>query len=304
MNPINIVKESVNAVTRSGGKSVLLLKKFSPEILTGVGIAGVVTAAVMACKATKKVEDATYDHKNEIMLANQVQDSYNKKDINKLKAKAYAGLALDYTKLYGPSVLMGTASIACILGGHGILKKRNAAIAAAYSLVQGRLEEYRGRIRDEFGEDREKQLYFGTHTEEIEVEETNDKGKTKKVKKQVEMSGPNGMSIYAKCFDDASNAWVPVPEYNLIFLKNQQNYFNDLLRSRGHVMLNEVYDALGLPRTKEGCVVGWILGPDGDDFIDFGMYDVTNRSAADFINGYENSIWLDFNVQGLVYDLI
>ena len=92
-----------------------------------------------------------------------------------------------------------------------------------------------------------------------------------------------------------------------MFLRHTQDYFNDLLRSRGSVVLNEVYDYLGIPRTKAGAVVGWIYdekNPKGDNYIDFGIYNIHDRAARDFVNGYERSIWLDFNVDGYILDLM
>lgn len=303
MNPIAVIKNIPMTISRMGGRTGLLAKKHSPEILVGVGIVGGVTAAVMACKATKKIDDVTYEHKNAIMLANQVEASTDKNDVVEMKAKAYLGLASDYMKLYGPPIALGVASIGCIVGGHGILKKRNIAIAAAYSVVQDRLNEYRQRVVNEFGEDKDFELYHGVKKQEITVEEVDENGKKKKVKKTVNVADPNGYSKYARFFDDASPNWVSEPEYNLLFLKAQQNYANDLLHARGHIFLNEVYDQLGIPRSKEGSVVGWVLG-DGDNFVDFGIYDTRNQEAMDFVNGYENSILLDFNVDGLIYDLI
>ena len=92
-------------------------------------------------------------------------------------------------------------------------------------------------------------------------------------------------------------------DYNMMFLRQQQNYFNDLLRVRKHVFLNEVYDALGIPRSQAGAVVGWMISEENDNFIDFGIFDGDKPRSRDFVNGYENSILLDFNVDGVIYNL-
>ena len=92
-----------------------------------------------------------------------------------------------------------------------------------------------------------------------------------------------------------------------MFLKDQQRYANDILKSKGHLFLNEVYDMLSIPRTKAGQVVGWIYDekhPVGDNFVDFGIYDIYNERARDFVNGYERTILLDFNVDGNILDMI
>jgi hypothetical protein len=159
---------------------------------------------------------------------------------------------------------------------------------AAYALVQQAYDEYRERVREELGEDRELEMYHGPKTDP-------------KNKELLELGDPNKRSPYSKIFDEYSNCWEKDPELNRLFVQCQQNYANNLLHARGHVFLNEVYDMLGIERTKAGAVVGWVIGHDGDNFVDFGIYDPDNSK---FVNGYERSIVLDFNVDGVIYDKI
>jgi hypothetical protein len=87
-------------------------------------------------------------------------------------------------------------------------------------------------------------------------------------------------------------------------LRGQQQYANDLLHARGYVFLNDVYDMLGIDRTKEGQIVGWVYNKNnevGDNFVDFGILE-TNRETED--GSYEPAILLDFNVDGNILDLI
>lgn len=103
-------------------------------------------------------------------------------------------------------------------------------------------------------------------------------------------------------FDDVnSRYWRPSAEYNRFFLESQQRYANELLHSRGHVFLNEIYDNLGFEHTPAGSVVGWLRKGDGDGYIDFNLFELSARS---FQLGYEQSIWLDFNVDGVIYEQI
>lgn len=114
----------------------------------------------------------------------------------------------------------------------------------------------------------------------------------------------DSVSQYARFFDEGSPAWSKDSEYNLMFLKQQQQYANDLLKKRGHIFLNEIYDMLGIPRTKAGAVVGWVYdenNPIGDNYVSFGITDERN---ANFVNGYEKSVLLDFNVDGNIWDKI
>ena len=123
----------------------------------------------------------------------------------------------------------------------------------------------------------------------------------------VEVADPNHYSPYAIIFDDGNTGWDKDPELTKFFLIQQQNYANDLLKSRGHLFLNEVYDMLGAKRTKAGAQVGWVYdekNASGDNFVDFGIFDINNPKARDFVNGYERVIILDFNVDGVILDLI
>lgn len=305
MNKLEIMKTTLVRVVGRGG---LLTKKYSPEILIGIGVVGVVTSTVMACKATRKVDGLLDGHReilNEIKYAKAtVEESvYSEHDLKKDIAITYIQTGKELVKLYGPAVSLGAASICCILGAHNIMKKRNVALMAAYKAVEQGFNNYRSRVIEELGEEKDRQFRHGIRQEQVTVIEEDEDGKKKKVKKTIETIDPNGISVYARFFDEASPQWSKTPEYNMIFLKCQQNYANDLLHARGHVFLNEVYDLIGIPRSQAGAVVGWCLG-EGDNFIDFGIYDFDNARGHDFVNGYERSILLDFNVDGVIYDMI
>ena len=209
--------------------------------------------------------------------------------------------------MYAPAVIVGGLSITAILTGHNITRKRNIALAAAYTAVDKSFKEYRGRVVERFGEALDKELKYGIKTQEVEEVTVNEDGSESVVKKTVDVMDPNNISEYARFFDDGCKGWTKDPEYNLMFLKDQQRYANDLLQSKGHLFLNEVYDMLGIPRTKAGQVVGWIYDekhPVGDNFVDFGIYDMHRTPNRDFVNGYERTILLDFNVDGSILDLI
>ena len=118
---------------------------------------------------------------------------------------------------------------------------------------------------------------------------------------------PTLYSDYARFFDAASPNWQNDPEYNLMFLRAQQQYANDLLRAKGRLFLNDVYEMLGLEKSKAGQIVGWVYdreNPNGDNFVDFGIYDMSKERVRAFVNGYETNILLDFNVDGNIWDLM
>lgn len=306
--------EIMNNVTRTFNRAGLKLKKYSPEIFVGVGIVGVVASAVMACKATTKIDDVLAEQKENIektkvyVEEHGYSEKYTEEDHKKDLTIFYSRSAVDLVKLYAPSVILGTVSIAMIVNGHRILRKRNVALAAAYATVEKGFKEYRGRVIERFGEELDKELKYNIKAKEVEeVVKDEETGEEKIVKKTVSVADPNLYSDYARFFDDGCTGWTKDPEYNLMFLKDQQRYANDLLQSKGHLFLNEVYDMLGIPRTKAGQAVGWIydeVHPVGDNFVDFGLTDIHNARVRDFVNGYERTILLDFNVDGSILDMI
>ncbi len=287
-------------VTRSVGRKVLVVKKNSPHIFFVGGVAGVIGATFLACRATLKLEKTLDEIKDDLdavkpevlvdNLATQppVQTQAQVKAVGLVTVRSTVKLG----RLYGPSILLGGASIAALTGSHVQLTRRNAALTATLAAVTRAYDEYRIRVQEEIGKERELDIYRNIKEEEIEVD-----GKKKKVK----VTDPSGWSPYARFFDEASPNWQKNPEMNRIFLECQQNYANHLLRSRGHVFLNEVYDSLGLERSKAGQVVGWVSDGDGDGYIDFGLYEAVSK---DFVTGMEPRIVLDFNVDGVVYDAL
>lgn len=302
----------VNTLTNSFAKVGLKLQKHSPEILAVVGTVGVVTSAVMACRATTKVSTILDKTKETIdAIHNCTEDqtiAYTKEDATKDLAITYTKTGVDLVKLYGPSVAVGVFSLGCLLTSNNILRKRNIALAAAYATIDKSFKEYRGRVIERFGEAVDRELKYNITKQKIEETVTDpETGEEKKVEKEVAVTGLDGYSDYARFFDDGCKGWEKDAEMNLMFLRAQQQYANDLLRARKYLFLNDVYDMLGIPRTKAGQIVGWVYDPDRtdiDNYVDFGIYDLNKPKARDFVNGYERTILLDFNVDGNILDLI
>lgn len=304
------------SISKITGRTGLKLKKASPEILLITGIAGVVGSAILACRATLKVEKILNNHaatindiehlREKVVTDDNTPDEiYTDRDYKKDMTIAHIQTGVKFIKLYGPAVTLGVASIACVIGGHGIMKKRNVALVAAYKAVEEGFNAYRKRVVDEHGSEADYAYKNGLRGEKGTVEEVGEDGNKKKVKKTVYKTDPdpNGISMYARFFDEGCSQWSKNPEYNLLFLRGQQNYYNEMLKVRGHVFLNEVYDALGIERTQAGAIVGWVIGK-GDSYIDFGLYTGRDMQTRRFVNGEEDSILLDFNVAGVIYDMI
>lgn len=284
------------------------IKKYSPEILMGAGIIGVVTSTVMACKATTKAAEIMEEMKKNIDTIHECRETcdeekYSDNNYKKDLTLTYIQTGIKFVKLYGPAVSIGLASLTSILASNNILKKRNAAMTAAYATVSKTLMDYRERVVDKYGSQIDRELRYGIKAQEIEETVTDEKGKEKSIKKTVEVVNIDECSEFAKFFDASSRCWDKDPETNLTFLRAQERYANDLLKAKGRLFLNEVYDMLDIPPTKAGQIMGWVYDPEGiasDNYVDFGIYDTYRNSR--FVNGYEPVILLDFNIHGNVWE--
>lgn len=306
--------ELLNSVTRSFHKVGFQLKKHSPEILVVAGVIGTVASAVMACKATTKVSAIVEETKSDLeKIHDGVEkqkklpdgETYTQEIANKDTAIVYTQTGLKLVKLYGPSVALGALSITSILCSNHILRKRNIALAAAYTTIDRTFKDYRSRVIERFGKELDHELRYNIKAKEVEETVVDENGNETVVTKTINTAEINQHSDYARFFDEFCTGWQRNAELNLYFLKSQQNYANELLKSRGYVFLNEIYDMLGIPKTKAGQAVGWVYDekcPMGDNYIDFGIYEITNANARDFVNGREKSILLDFNVDGNILD--
>lgn len=303
----------IKTVKTSISKAGFEVKKHSPEIFLITGIVGVITAAVVACKATMNVPEIIDEAKENIdavhscMEDKEIAEEYNNDDAKKDLAVVYIRTGAKLVYNYIPSLIIGALSITSILASNNILKGRNMALAAAYAAVDGRFKEYRNRVAERFGEEVEKELRYNMIAKTITETNTNENGKEITIEKNDKVIDPNTLSPYARFFDEYCPNWEKDSEYNLMFLQAQQQYANDLLKSRGFIFLNEVYDLIGIPRTKAGQIVGWAYdedNPKGDNYVDFGIYDVNREGSREFVNGYERAILLDFNVDGDILDYV
>lgn len=283
----------------------LTLKKHSPEILVFTGIGGMVGSAVMACVATRKLEPVLEAHRQN---AEDVHKKYEHTDEEGAQkhdlTKVYMKTGVEIVKLYGPSVAVGALSVTGILTGNDILRKRNIALAAAYTALDTGFKQYRSRVVERFGEEVDRELRFNTHQEKIEVVETDENGKEKKVKKNVAVVGSD-LSDYARIFAyGEARAAEPNYDYNLFFLRSQQELANHMLRANGILFLNDVHDMLGIRKSLAGQVVGWIYDKNkddhGDNYVDFGIQEVY-RKRSDKPGDYEKVFLLDFNVDGNIW---
>lgn len=293
--------------TKLLGRKGLVLKKWLPEIMMFAGAVGVAVAAVDIYKGHLKAEEIIEEAREDFEVIRQAREKASEKKYPPIEhkkdiAKVYVKSGKSFVKLYGRGVTMGLVSLGVIFGGSRILRSRNMAIAAAYTVLESGYNAYRGRVVEEYGEDKDFEFSSGLRKVSTNIETVDAKGKKKMVEQTVEIVDPMVPSMYGRWFDETSREWTKTPEFNLAYLTRTQSYVNDLLKARGHVFLNEVYDRLGFERSGAGAVVGWVVGSkSGDSVIDFGIFDKRNSR---FLDGIERSCFLDFNVDGIIYNII
>lgn len=306
-----------HAISRKVAEQVLVARKNSPTILLGAGVVSMVGSTVLACRATLQLEevfDEIEANKKKAAEAKEYVDSgqaregttYSEEemeeDLRIIKAKGLVKIV----KLYAPSVILGGVGLVCLTKSHQILKDRNAALTAAYVAVDHAFRMYRQRVVERYGEEADREFRYGAEEVTFIDEETG---------KAVDMviAEPGEPTMYARWFDEENpnfNA-APFDNHNWKWLRDNQNWANDMLHSRGHLFLNEVYSMIGLSHTSAGAIVGWVWDPanenhKGDNWVDFGCWD-ENGHRNDFfrgMNGREGAILLDFNVDGPIWDLI
>lgn len=278
-------------VMKVGGKALLKCKKASPEILLVGGIACVVGAVVTGIIATKKAcDDANIaDLHDEIEdLSDELKDSQDKeekKDIRRALLKKYWKLARKYARKYAIPFALTVAAIVMMLASHGILKTRYLGTVAAYTALDESSKDY--------------------GTDSVEVIHDDGNGNVTKSKENVKTKS----KTYSPYEFDFNKGTAPLDatmntEHNFCFLKAQQCTANDMLHARGHLFLNEVLDLLGMQRTSEGAVLGWLDHGDGDGFVDFGFSDYYADDISDAMDGRAPNIHLNMNCDGVIFEKI
>lgn len=285
---------NLGIVTRLAGRAGLVLSKHTPTILTAAGTAGFIGTTILASKATLKVEETVAEETALLVKVHEAHEAGKLEDKDALHDKVilYSRMTTKLAKLYAPALILGAASIVSLATGHGIMLKRNASLAAAYAAVDQAFKSYKKKVESKFGKEAVLDALVSTAEEDL----------TKNELTMEAIAAVDGVSPYGVIFDSSNNNWSADEDLAMLHLKCQQQYANDILQTRGHIFLNEVYKMLGFPHTPAGAVTGWVKG-DGDDFIDFNIYD--GMFEGEDSNGRTVTKWaLDFNVDGVMWDKI
>ena len=285
---------NLGVVTRLVGRAGLVLSKHAPTILTAAGTAGFIGTTVLASKATLKVEETVAEEAALLVKVHEAHDAgkLSDKDATHDKVVLYTRMTTKLAKLYAPALILGAASIVSLATGHGIMLKRNASLAAAYAAVDQAFKTYKKKVESKFGKEAVLDALVSTAEEDL----------TKNEPTLEAIAAVDDVSPYGVIFDSSNHNWSADEDLAMLHLKCQQQYANDILQTRGHIFLNEVYKMLGFPHTPAGAVTGWVKGH-GDDFIDFNIYD--GMFEGEDSNGRTVTKWaLDFNVDGVMWDKI
>lgn len=280
------MKNVFKGITDNLSKLAIKVDKYLPEIMfttsMAAGAAAIVTTALASFKVKEKLDDIDND------------DDIENKNIEK---------ALMLCKLYVTPATLATSSAILGFGAFTKMRGRYLGAVAAYNGVKFTFDKYRERVINNEGKEKDFEYMYGADYV------VNSDQNNKETKEQHVDSIVPGLSQYAIIWDkylpdgSVNPNWDENTNFNYMFLRTQEAIMNDLLQSRGHVFLNEVLEAIGYPHTQAGAVVGWVKGY-GDDLIDFGLYNNETEKIKRFVNGNPNTIILDFNVDGVIYDLI
>ena len=235
------MKTNVSKIVRSFKKAA---SKHSPEILTGIGIAGMITTTVIAVKATPKALD---------LIARAEEEKFDNGHGGKLKPVEVVKAAW---KPYIPAVISGTVSIACLVGANSVNAKRNAALATAYKLSETALLEYKDKVVETIGEKKEKQI-----REKVAQKKVDDNPLSTS---EVVLIG-NGQVLF---LEPISMRYF---KSDIETVRSKINDINERLTTgmEEYISLSQFYDEIGLSHTATSDDLGWNLGRDGQLKVEF-----------------------------------
>lgn len=328
MKFLNSIKkdEIVNAMTRTASKYGYRLKKASPTIMiVGAAVCGI-TATVMACKATIKAQDIIEEHKAEVKTIHETKEqiesgqlilkegaAYTEEDVKKDITAVYLHTGVKLMKAYAPAVSLGTAALGCMFGSHHIMSKRNATLTAAYVALDKTFSEYKSRVTERFSDRVQQELEHNIKAVEVESTVKKDDG-TEEVIREYKDIASKHEGVYTCLFDESVDTWQPDADLNRNYLLMVERAANKRLKTQGHLFLNEVLSMIGTyggvtMRRPAGQVVGWIYAPNDPkkhNDVDFHItaYDAGNDALNSFIDGFERSVMIEFNCDGVIIDKI
>lgn len=285
------------------------IKKNSPEILVGAGIATLIGSLVYTVIGTL---NTGVEVTNAVCELDEVEndDSLMEEERRKKKHGIYIHAGLNIARNYAPAVTLATVSAGCLIGSNAIMRRRAFSLAAAYSALDSTFSDYRTRVIDEYGEDVDKKMRYGLTTKEVEVEQIDEEtGEVVKTTSTVTEAAESATNIWYKRQYELSDGtvivnpnWQPDKGLNATFVLAQIAWFNGRLSRGEHVWLDDIYNELGIPvdgYRQEAHVLGWTPDKNGEKYIKCRLYN--KEESGDFISNDDGDILLSFNPDGILY---
>lgn len=326
---INLIKKTL---TTAVCKSKHYIVKHSPEILAGVGTITGAAAIGFTIKSTAKSVDFLKEVKETIEDAHKTIEeldvaidanrdngtlSYNlvsnKESVKTELSKLYVSTGIHIMKEYALPLFFAGMSTACFFSSlkilrswNSTLKNQNAALVASNAAFMSCFTKYRDRVIEKYGKDVDEKLLKGEKEEVIQTKDP----ETGEVKEEVKMVSDSA-DPFSWCFDEFnSKAWTRDPEINLFYIRGQKSMLNRKLKEQGYLFLNDALLALGFDPVSYGQVYGWVYDPDnpnhiGDSVVSLGFdedFKKNDEQEKAFLEGYEKSVWINFNVDGPIID--
>ena len=297
------------SITTAFYTGVARISKHAPTILSITASAGVIATGYLAWKAGTRFEDVEgrdWDRRKECL---RNADTIPDEDVPKIERKNRILFILDTVRSVAPAAIVGAATITMIYFSNSISKKRLAAMGAAYATLQTAFDGYKRTMVEALGKEsvdkilKPKLPNVGKSAEEILS--SDNKSDAANVSDAV-VNSLKALSPYARIIaEESSTCWDPNEDYTSQNLAAVQLWANRRLERKGHLFLNEVFDQLGLSRTREGAVVGWLKNGEGDNYVSFGDFDASiYRVPSDDYTRVDSNFIVDFNVDGVIWDRI
>lgn len=297
------------SITTAFYTGVARISKHAPTILSVTASAGVIATGYLAWKAGTRFEDVEgrdWDRRKECL---RNADIIPDEDVPKIERKNRILFILDTVRTVAPAAIVGAATITMIYFSNSISKKRLAAMGAAYATLQTAFDGYKRTMVEALGKEsvdkilKPKLPNVGKSAEEILS--SDNKSDAAHVSDAV-VNSLKALSPYARIIaEESSTCWDPNEDYTSQNLAAVQLWANRRLERKGHLFLNEVFDQLGLSRTREGAVVGWRKNGEGDGYVSFGEFDASiYRVPSDDYTRVDSNFIVDFNVDGVIWDKI
>ena len=297
------------SITTAFHTGIARISKHAPTILSVTASAGVIATGYLAWKAGTRFEDVEgrdWDRRKECL---RNADIIPDEDVPKIERKNRILFILDTVRTVAPAAIVGAATITMIYFSNSISKKRLAAMGAAYATLQTAFDGYKRTMVEALGKEsvdkilKPKLPNVGKSAEEILS--SDNKSDAANVSDAV-VNSLKALSPYARIIaEESSTCWDPNEDYTSQNLAAVQLWANRRLERKGHLFLNEVFDQLGLSRTREGAVVGWLKNGEGDNYVSFGDFDASiYRVPSDDYTRVDSNFIVDFNVDGVIWDRI